>query len=67
MKKSNNIVRNYIELAVRERIKKERPDYPDSWVEDIVNASMNDKVSRDVLYRAIELAHEGALNETLQD
>ena len=54
-----DIVKHYIELALREKIKRERPDYGSSTTEKVVAASMGltgPHVTKDVLYRAIELA-----------
>ena len=49
----------FIELAVREKIHKVRPDYPSSIVEQVVNSTMKyNGYSKDVLYSAIELAYQ---------
>ena len=53
------IVKHYIEMALREKVVKERPDYPASWVDKVVLSSLGPNcayVNKDVLYRAIELA-----------
>jgi hypothetical protein len=55
----NYTVRYYIEKALRESIANKRPDYPQSLVETVVAASLEGgraSVTKDVLYRAIELA-----------
>jgi len=49
----------YIEIALREKITKQRPDYPESIIQVVVSASMKRKYSgttKGVLIRAIELA-----------
>ena len=51
------LVKQFIELALRERIAKECPGYGKDAIEQVVSASMKGlKVSKAVLYRAIEIA-----------
>jgi hypothetical protein len=61
------IARKYIELALREKIASERPDYWKKTIDAVVTASIGTDfahVSKEVLYRAIELAaEERGLNE----
>ena len=53
----STIVRRYVEMALREKIARECQGYGPDTVERVVAASMNGMhVSKDVLYRAIELA-----------
>ena len=55
--KVSNLVRNYIEMALREKIALECPGYGKIATERVVAASMDGlKVSQATLYRAIELA-----------
>ena len=51
------VVRKYVEAALRERIAKECPGYGPQTIEEVVSASMKGtRVTKDTLYRAIEIA-----------
>jgi hypothetical protein len=56
------IAREYIKKALRAKIAEKRPDYASKVIETVVSASMDDGiyVSKDVLYRAIEMAANDA-------
>ena len=55
----NPLVDKYIEFAIRKHITKVRPDYPQSFIERVVSASMKDYgVEKSTLIDAIVLATE---------
>lgn len=57
--KISNQVRKYIELALREQLSKDCPNYGNKTIERIVKSSMDGlHVTKEVLYRAIALAAE---------
>jgi hypothetical protein len=55
---------DYIELALRERLKINCPNFGQSTIAKIVDASMDGlNVSKEVLYRAIEMASENLIGD----
>lgn len=60
--KISNEVRKYIELALRQKIKDQRPDYSQKVIDKVVAASIASmgaahlNVNSDTLYMAIDLA-----------
>jgi hypothetical protein len=54
---ANAQAKKYIEMAIREKLKRECPGYGESVIQKVVSASIPGLgVSKDVLVRAIELA-----------
>jgi hypothetical protein len=67
-----DIVKHYIELALREEISYRRPDYPKSLADDIVKASLTDeamapRATKDIFCRAIELAASASKIEAFEE